>query len=85
VHIGRHRLSARGGLKPARIAHEQRVAEQIAEAAERVAHRRLRETEPIRRAGDAAQFDQRIEHPHEIGVHIMNMAHTSFEQSSLDL
>ncbi len=44
-----------------RRAHQQRVAEELAEAAQGMAHRRLGEADPRRGAGDAALDDERLE------------------------
>ncbi|MNP32153.1 hypothetical protein D3C76_1253190 [compost metagenome] len=74
-------------LHGAADAHQQRVAEQFAQAVQRIAHRRLAEGQALRRAGDIALTQQGIQHPQEVevevrGIHRRNAAHhkTKFQK-----
>jgi hypothetical protein len=58
--IGRHHAVWR--------AHEQRVFEEIAQAAKRVAHRGLRETQTIPGGGEAAQVPDGKEHAQQVQI-----------------
>src|SRR5262245_40936379 len=56
------------GLEPVRPAHEQWVAEQLAQAQERVAHRGLAQAQAPRRQGGATLAQQLAEHEQERAV-----------------
>ena len=63
----RRRCDAAGG------AHEQRVAQRQSQPRQRVAGRRLRQTEPLGRAADAARLVHRLEHVQQVEVEVSNM------------
>jgi hypothetical protein len=50
-------------------AHEQRVAQEVAQAPERMAHRGLRDAHPLGRTGDAELARERVERDHQVEVH----------------
>ena len=48
--------------------HQQRVIEQLAQAVQCVAHRRLAQCQALRRAGNVALAQQRIQYPQQVEV-----------------
>ena len=68
VDCRRELLGAGSGHHAAWGAHEDRIAEQGAEAVERVAHRRLREPDPLGRARDVALGEERVERHEEVEI-----------------
>src|SRR6185312_11894891 len=61
VHRADQGLGPRGGHERRALADEQRVVEEPAQPAERVAHARLAEPDALRRARDAALAEQGVE------------------------
>lgn len=55
-------------LHAAAHAHQQRVAEQLAQAVERVAHRRLAEGQALGGTGDIALAQQGVEHTQQVEI-----------------
>jgi hypothetical protein len=62
------RFGARGRDQRQALAHQQRVAEQLAQPGERVAHPRLAQPDPFGRPGDAALGEQRVERHQKVEV-----------------
>jgi hypothetical protein len=62
------RFGARGRDQRQALAHQQRVAEQLAQPGERVAHPGLTQPDPFGRPGDAALGEQRVERHEEVEV-----------------
>ena len=62
------RERARRRLHPARRAHEQRIAEVLAQAAERRAHARLADAEQVARAAHVARVVERDEVGNEVQI-----------------
>ena len=71
------RFGPRGRDQRQALAHQQRVAEQLAQPGERVAHPGLAQPEAARRPGDAALGEQRVERHEEVEVDT-GEAHSSF-------
>ena len=65
------RVRARRQLHPAADLHQQIVVEIVAQAQQRVAHRRLRHVHPLRRAADAAQVEQMVERDEQVEVELV--------------
>ncbi|KAF1857280.1 hypothetical protein Lal_00014514 [Lupinus albus] len=78
-------LGARRRLHPVAGAHEQRVAHQRAQPAQRVADRRLADAQRLGRAGNVAGLQQRVEHLDQVEVErrVMNCFHDDMNQTIL--
>jgi len=59
------------------LAHQQRVAKQLAEAGERVAHARLAQPDPVRGPGHTAFREQRVKRHQEVEIYAGEV-HPSF-------
>jgi hypothetical protein len=68
LHLGPQLLGADGGGQAARVAGEQRIAEQIAQPRQRLAHRRLRTVQAARGAAHMVFHHQRIEHQQQVEI-----------------
>ena len=69
----RHRLGAGRRSHAARRADEQRIAEELAEARERVAHRGLRESDTRRRSRDVSLGQERAQRDEQVEVEPFEM------------
>ena len=68
MHRADQRLGARGGHERRALADEQRIVEEPAQPAERVAHARLAEPDALRRPRDAALAEQGVERDEQVEV-----------------
>ena len=71
------RFGTRGRHQRQALAHQQRVAKELAEAGEGVAHARLAQPDPVRGPGDTAFGEQRVERYEEVEVYAGEV-HPSF-------
>ena len=69
---GRETFRSRGRGDAAADPREQRIVEQHAQAPEPVAHRRLRQSEALRRAADAALGVDRVEDLQQVEVDVVD-------------
>src|SRR3546814_6993397 len=69
---------SRGGLQPARRAHEQWVADRLPQPAERMADGGLGQPQPRPRLGDVAEFEQRIEDATQVTIDFAHAAPSYF-------
>jgi hypothetical protein len=86
AHAGAQLERARGTCHSAFRPHEQGIAEQLAQPAQRVTDRRLRHPEPARGTRDVAFLEQRVERGQQVEVdpgepHVINMANTVDENN----
>ena len=77
------RLGPRRQLHARAVAHQQGIADQVAQPLQRMARRRLRQPDPHRRAADAGFPQQRVERDQQIEVkriqiHGVNIYHIHY-------